>query len=71
MSIRTAKELVCDRCHWSERLDGPTITAEWPSLANAGWTRKAGKHLCPKCSPTKRARHSVVEFENAELGEQG
>lgn len=72
VSIRTAKEIVCDACRCSERLDEPTVRAEWPSLSRSGWTRKRGKHFCPKCSPsrTPNVRHPV-EFENADLGEEG
>lgn len=55
MSIRTAKEIVCDKCDWSERLDG-TMTEEWPSLTLIGWTRKNRQHFCPKCSFAKREK---------------
>lgn len=71
MSIRTAKEIHCDECSWWERLDGPRVSDEWPSMSRAGWRRSAtGRHLCPTCSGVKK-RATPVEFENAEQGEEG
>lgn len=71
MSIRIAKEICCDNCHDSVRLDARTLTEEWPSLARDGWTRKGGKHRCPKCSGKTRRARPPVEFENADRGDEG
>lgn len=54
MSIRVAKEISCDRCGTSQRLDEPTLTAEWPSLRKVGWQRTEGKHLCPSCAISRK-----------------
>ena len=53
MSIRTAKEIACDFCPTSQRIDAPTLTAEWPALRKDGWHRERGKHVCPKCSAVR------------------
>lgn len=54
MSIRTAKEVACDGCLESVRLDSKTVNEDWPLIARDGWTRKNGFHWCPECSKDKK-----------------
>lgn len=49
MSIIVVKEIVCDHCGYSERLDG-NLTEEWLYLKKEGWARKFRKHFCPSCN---------------------
>lgn len=49
--LRVAKELHCDFCSVSIRLDSQTLTEEWPALRRDGWGRGGGgRHLCPECN---------------------
>lgn len=50
MSLLIAKEVWCDKCSESVRLDDGMMWLEWPGLRKEGWTRRKGKHFCPKCS---------------------
>jgi hypothetical protein len=59
MSINTAKEIVCDRCKCSVRLDAPTLTEEWPELVRDGWRRVIGGHYCPACVKAYKASKST------------
>jgi hypothetical protein len=54
MALRIAKELCCDFCRVSVRLDAPTLKEEWPTLRKDGWRKVKGWHLCPTCAANRK-----------------